>query len=122
VPQLQTTFVKALSDPMRAVRLEAIKSLSKLMPLSSRVDPLINDLVNLAGNVEVAIKTVALESLSVVMNISGKKIKNEDTIDRVMAVGVSNVGAEDAGLRESASRCIESCYLIKGCDSGLASL
>ena len=77
MPQLQTTFVKALSDPMRAVRLEAIKSLSKLMPLSPRVDPLINDLVNLAGNVEVAIKTVALESLSVVMNISGKKIEQQ---------------------------------------------
>jgi HEAT repeat protein len=33
VPQFQTTFVKALSDPSRQVRMEAIDALSLLMPL-----------------------------------------------------------------------------------------
>jgi hypothetical protein len=41
VPQFQTTFVKALSDPSRQVRVEAIAALSLLMPLATRVDPLI---------------------------------------------------------------------------------
>jgi hypothetical protein len=47
VPQFQTTFVKALSDPSRQVRVEAIKALGLLMPmpLSSRVDPLSKELV-----------------------------------------------------------------------------
>jgi len=45
VPQFQTTFVKALSDPSRQVHVEAIKALALLMPLSARVDPLIKELV-----------------------------------------------------------------------------
>ena len=46
MPQFQTTFVKALSDPSRQVRIEAIKALALLMPLSTRVDPLIKELVS----------------------------------------------------------------------------
>ena len=44
VPQFQTTFVKALADPSRQVRVEAIQALALLMPLSTRVDPLIKEL------------------------------------------------------------------------------
>eukprot|EP00428_Durinskia_dybowskii_P053963 CAMPEP_0170329672 /NCGR_PEP_ID=MMETSP0116_2-20130129/65757_1 /TAXON_ID=400756 /ORGANISM="Durinskia baltica, Strain CSIRO CS-38" /LENGTH=75 /DNA_ID=CAMNT_0010582817 /DNA_START=12 /DNA_END=235 /DNA_ORIENTATION=- len=36
VPQFQTTFVKALADPSRQVRVEAIHALGLLMPLSTR--------------------------------------------------------------------------------------
>ena len=45
VPQLQTTFVKALSDPGSAVRARGLSALSQLMALSTRVDPLIAELV-----------------------------------------------------------------------------
>jgi len=38
VPQFQTTFCKALSDPSRQVRFEAIHALSLLMPVSTRVN------------------------------------------------------------------------------------
>lgn len=77
VPQFQTTFVKALSDPSRQVRIEAIKALALLMPLSTRVDPLIKELVTSSlgkgSNVTVetaglvAIQTATLEALAVVL-------------------------------------------------------
>ena len=44
VPQLQTTFVKALTDPSRGVRGRAALALGRLMPLSTRVDPLLAEL------------------------------------------------------------------------------
>jgi len=40
-PQLQTTFVKLLSDPSKVCRTRAISGLDKLMPLATRVDPLL---------------------------------------------------------------------------------
>jgi|AntAceMinimDraft_12_1070368.scaffolds.fasta_scaffold05872_1 HEAT repeat protein len=45
VPQLQTTFVKCLSDPARAVRQRAAAALGRLMTLQPRVDPLVGDLL-----------------------------------------------------------------------------
>jgi HEAT repeat protein len=41
LPQLQSTFVKALSDPTADVRSRAAVALGKLMTLHSRVDPLV---------------------------------------------------------------------------------
>lgn len=40
-PQLQTSFVKMLNDPMKACRSRAVLGLEKLMPLTTRVDPLL---------------------------------------------------------------------------------
>jgi len=45
LPQLQTTFIKALHDPNRSVREYAAKALGGLMALSSKVEPLINELI-----------------------------------------------------------------------------
>ena len=94
VPQFQTTFVKALSDPSRQVRVEAIRSLSLLMPLSTRVDPLIKELVtgSLGKSAAVAsaasdtngaftaVQTATLEALAAVLKEGGKKAKLPDSI------------------------------------------
>ncbi len=45
LPQLQTTFIKALHDPTAVVRKNAATALAKLMTLSPRVDPLLNELL-----------------------------------------------------------------------------
>ena len=45
VPQLQTTFVKCLLDPSRAVRQRAAAALGRLVALQPRVDALVADLV-----------------------------------------------------------------------------
>lgn len=44
LPQLQTTFVKALNDPNRSVRLKAAAALGKLIVIHTRVDPLFQEL------------------------------------------------------------------------------
>ena len=44
LPQLQTTFVKALNDPNRSVRLKAAAALGKLIVIHIRVDPLFTEL------------------------------------------------------------------------------
>ena len=44
LPQLQTTFVKALNDPNRPVRLKAAAALGKLIVIHTRVDPLFTEL------------------------------------------------------------------------------
>ena len=44
LPQLQTTFIKALNDPHRAVRLRAADALGRLISIHTRVDPLFTEL------------------------------------------------------------------------------
>lgn len=44
LPQLQTTFLKALNDGNRQVRLKAAAALSHLIVIHTRADPLFTDL------------------------------------------------------------------------------
>jgi len=46
LPQLQTTFVKALNDASRPVRLKAAEAMSQLIIIHMRVDPVFTELVN----------------------------------------------------------------------------
>lgn len=52
LPQLQTTFVKALNDPNRTVRLKSATALSYLILIHQRADPLFTELHNTVKNVE----------------------------------------------------------------------
>lgn len=49
-PQLQASFVKALQDPVRAVRVRGAVCLGLLMPLSLRIDPLVTELLTALGS------------------------------------------------------------------------
>eukprot|EP00586_Coscinodiscus_wailesii_P014096 CAMPEP_0172505274 /NCGR_PEP_ID=MMETSP1066-20121228/185056_1 /TAXON_ID=671091 /ORGANISM="Coscinodiscus wailesii, Strain CCMP2513" /LENGTH=2828 /DNA_ID=CAMNT_0013281825 /DNA_START=96 /DNA_END=8582 /DNA_ORIENTATION=- len=125
VPQFQTTFVKSLYDPSRTVRLEAIKALGLLMPLSTRLDPLIKELVNQSsgksavgsmatGAAAVAVQTASLDALAMVLKKGGKKAKLPDTIQSAMDVAKDVLWHEDEGVREAASKVIGAAYdLIK---------
>ncbi|KAJ6744278.1 TRANSLATIONAL ACTIVATOR GCN1-RELATED, partial [Salix purpurea] len=46
LPQLQTTFIKCLQDSTRTVRTSSAFALGKLSALSTRVDPLVSDLLS----------------------------------------------------------------------------
>lgn len=82
-PQLQASFVKALSDPVAAVRREGGRSLGLLMPLASRVDPLITELSNSISNLylggfgggsgEVGVCLSLLSALRNVLFVGGDK-------------------------------------------------
>lgn len=114
VPQFQTTFVKALSDPSRQVRIEAIKALALLMPLSTRVDPLIKELVSTSlgkgssATVEtaglVAIQTASLEALAVVLKHGGSKVKVATSVPSSLDAAKELVAHEDDGIRDSAAK------------------
>ena len=116
VPQFQTTFVKALSDPSRQVRIEAIKALALLMPLSTRVDPLIKELVSTSlgkgssATVEtagiVAIQTASLEALAVVLKHGGSKVKVATSVPSSLDAAKELVAHEDDGIRDSAAKVI----------------
>lgn len=107
VPQFQTTFVKALSDPSRQVRVEAIEALGLLMPLSTRVDPLLKELVaGSLGNPMAAVQTAMLEALATVLKKGGKKAKLPDSISSALEAGKDLLNHEDEGVREAAGRVI----------------
>ena len=114
VPQFQTTFVKALSDPSRQVRVEAIQALTLLMPLSTRVDPLIKELVggSLGKNAAVgesggtiaAVQTATLEALAAVLKEGGKKAKLPDSIRSAFDAAKDLLENEDESVREGAAK------------------
>lgn len=121
VPQFQTTFVKALSDPSRQVRVEAIAALSLLMPLSTRVDPLIKELVSgslgkneiVEGLAAAAVQTATLEALAAVLDKGGTKAKLPDSVPSALDASKKLLTSSDDGIRESAAKVMGmSCALL----------
>lgn len=116
VPQFQTTFVKALSDQSRLVRLEAIKAFGLLMPLSTHVDPLIKELVSTARgetfspSIEstggIAIQITSLEALARVLSCVGPKLQSPELISSVLSVGALMTLHDDEDMLEVAVKVI----------------
>lgn len=103
VPQLQTTFVKALNDPARDVRLRGASALGRLMPLSLRVDPLLTELTQLCSKAEsTAIKVSVLEAITTVLNAGGNKA-TAPALDACKSAVVRALFDEDDGLRSAAA-------------------
>lgn len=126
VPQFQTTFVKALADPSRQVRVEAIGALGLLMPLSTRVDPLLKELVagSLGKTVStsdsvgvVAIQTATLEALAVVLREGGNKAKLPDSIPSALVASKELLEHADASVRDAAAKVIAAACELMGIDS-----
>jgi HEAT repeat protein len=125
VPQFQTTFVKALSDPSRQVRLEAISALSLLMPLSSRVDPLIKELVtgSLGKNASVegvgvaAIQMATLEALATVLEKGGSKAKLPASVPSALDASIGLLDAPDEGIRETAAKVMGNACALLGAEA-----
>jgi HEAT repeat protein len=91
VPQLQKSFVKALGDPTTAVRARAALALGQLMELSTRVDPLVTDLINSASSPDHSPEVAEsyLTALGSVFSSSGAKVSlkaKETAIDGLMAL------------------------------------
>lgn len=121
VPQFQTTFVKALSDPSRVVRIEAIEALSLLMPSSTRVDPLIKELVSgslgknapVEGLAAAAVQTATLEALAAVLEQGGAKAKLPASIPSALDASKELLSNSDEGIREAAAKVMGvSCLLL----------
>uniref|UniRef100_A0A7N0VHG6 TOG domain-containing protein n=1 Tax=Kalanchoe fedtschenkoi TaxID=63787 RepID=A0A7N0VHG6_KALFE len=74
LPQLQTTFVKCLQDNTRTVRSTAALALGKLSALSTRVDPLVGDLVTSLQQSEGGVRESILTALGGVLRHAGKGV------------------------------------------------
>ncbi|XP_062212235.1 protein ILITYHIA-like [Phragmites australis] len=76
LPQLQTTFVKCLQDNNRSVRTRAAAALGKLSALSTRVDPLVSDLLSMLQSGDESVKESVLSALKGVINHAGKSVSS----------------------------------------------
>ncbi|KAG5182622.1 armadillo-type protein [Tribonema minus] len=75
VPQLQTTFVKSLSDPGASVRQRGLSALGQLVVLTTRVDPLIAELSQGAASAETPapVREAMLQALEDVLSKAGAR-------------------------------------------------
>jgi hypothetical protein len=65
IPQLQTTFTKALNDPTRVVQSYAATALSALIVISTKVDPIITELLSSINQSEGPAQESMLSALQV---------------------------------------------------------
>ncbi|CAB1319637.1 unnamed protein product [Coregonus sp. 'balchen'] len=74
LPQLQTTFLKALQDSSRAVRLRAAEALGQLVSIHSKVDPLFTEQLSAINNAEDSgVRETMLQALRFVIQGAGSK-------------------------------------------------
>ncbi|GAV69761.1 LOW QUALITY PROTEIN: DUF3554 domain-containing protein/CLASP_N domain-containing protein/HEAT_2 domain-containing protein [Cephalotus follicularis] len=74
LPQLQTTFVKCLQDNTRTVRSSSALALGKLSALTTRVDPLVGDLLTTLQMSDAGIREAILTALKGVLKHAGKSV------------------------------------------------
>jgi hypothetical protein len=98
LPQLQMTFVKCLQDSTRTVRSSAALALGKLSALSTRVDPLVGDLLNSLQAADTAIREAILTALKGVLKHAGKNVGSAVRI-RVYSMMKDLIHNEDDEVR-----------------------
>ncbi|XP_024130877.1 eIF-2-alpha kinase activator GCN1 [Oryzias melastigma] len=75
LPQLQTTFLKALQDSSRAVRLKAAEALGQLVSIHTKVDPLFTEQLSAIRNAEDSgVRETMLQALRFVIQGAGSKV------------------------------------------------
>jgi hypothetical protein len=112
VPQLQTTFVKALQDPSSAVRNKAAGGLALLIPIATRVDPLLAELQAGLGVQIGGVKSTLYVALSGVFRFGADKISPASHAAAASAL-LSSLGNEDEEVRSAASACM-GCWVVAG--------
>ena len=77
LPQLQTTFLKALNDSNRTVRLKAASALCHLIVIHTRADPLFLELHNGVKNSDdPGVRETTLHALRGVITAAGEKMSD----------------------------------------------
>lgn len=106
LPQLQTTFVKALSDPNRSVRLKAAAALGKLIVIHTRVDPLFTELqTGFKGCDDTSVKDTFLQALRFCLEGAGSKMA-AITRKQIMPSLIELMGCQEDSTRMVASACV----------------
>jgi len=108
-PQLQTTFVKALSDSSRQARAKAVSAIGKLLSISTRVDPLLTELTQVLSAAESsAIKASVLEAISITLSQAGDKA-TPAMLEKIRHTVFAYLSEEDESLRGGGALCVGAC-------------
>ncbi|KZS15891.1 Translational activator GCN1 [Daphnia magna] len=106
LPQLQTTFVKSLSDPNRQVRLKAATALSHLIVIHTRADPLFNELyTTIKTTDDSSIRETSLQALRGVITPAGDKM-SEPIRKSILATLQTMLSHPEDTTRSAAAGCL----------------
>ncbi|GAB1290067.1 eIF-2-alpha kinase activator GCN1 [Apodemus speciosus] len=106
LPQLQTTFTKALQDSNRGVRLKAADALGKLIAIHIKVDPLFTELLNGIRVVEdPGIRDTMLQALRYVIQGAGAKV-DAAIRKNLVSLLLSMLGHDEDNTRISSAGCL----------------
>ncbi|EEY69168.1 translational activator GCN1, putative [Phytophthora infestans T30-4] len=108
LPQLQTTFVKALNDTALDVRAHGASALSLLVTLSPRVEPLLAELTERLRTTSGGVREANLEAVASVVDRVGDKLSAAGRSTLESALEEMLESSEDA-LRDGASKCLACC-------------
>uniref|UniRef100_A0A9J8BCH5 GCN1 activator of EIF2AK4 n=1 Tax=Cyprinus carpio carpio TaxID=630221 RepID=A0A9J8BCH5_CYPCA len=102
LPQLQTTFLKALQDSSRAVRLRAAESLGQLVSIHTKVDPLFTEQLSAIRNAEDSgVRETMLQALRFVIQGAGAKV--DPTIRKNITTTLLGMLGHDESLQNQSS-------------------
>ncbi|KAJ8414754.1 hypothetical protein AAFF_G00022770 [Aldrovandia affinis] len=106
LPQLQTTFLKALQDSSRAVRLRAAEALGQLVSIHSKVDPLFSEQLTAIRNAEDSgVRETMLQALRFVIQGAGSKV--DPAIRKNITVTLLGMlGHDEDATRMSSAGCV----------------
>ncbi|CAB1445303.1 unnamed protein product [Pleuronectes platessa] len=106
LPQLQTTFLKALLDSSRAVRLRAAEALGQLVSIHAKVDPLFTEQLSAIRNAEDAgVRETMLQALRFVIQGAGSKV--DPTIRKnITTTLLGMLGHDEDATRMASAGCV----------------
>ncbi|KAG5840716.1 hypothetical protein ANANG_G00191640 [Anguilla anguilla] len=106
LPQLQTTFLKALQDTSRAVRLRAAEALGQLVSIHSKVDPLFTEQLAAIRNAEDAgVRETMLQALRFVIQGAGSKV-DPAIRKNITTTLLGMLGHDEDATRMSSAGCV----------------
>ncbi|XP_060926868.1 stalled ribosome sensor GCN1 [Limanda limanda] len=106
LPQLQTTFLKALLDSSRAVRLRAAEALGQLVSIHAKVDPLFTEQLSAIRNAEdPGVRETMLQALRFVIQGAGSKV--DPTIRKnITTTLLGMLGHDEDATRMASAGCV----------------
>ncbi|KAH8265099.1 hypothetical protein KR026_010349, partial [Drosophila bipectinata] len=106
LPQLQTTFLKALNDQNRNVRMKAGKALSELVAIHARADPLFNEIHNgIKNSDDSSVRETMLHALRSIVSPSGDKM-SEPIKKQIFSTLLSMIGHPEDVTRNAVGGCL----------------
>ena len=108
IPQLQQTFIKALNDANRNVRLRAANALSHLIIVHTRCDPVFSDLHNAiksSSNDDTSVRETMLHALRLSITPAGDKM-SDNVRKQIVTTITSLLGLSDDLCRTTAAACL----------------